>query len=66
MNQIRSSTELVQPQTAHKDFKYVTPQVGTVLVLLYETLDIGKDFEKFREKLKGYTERNFDNAKYVI
>ena len=53
------------PQIAHKDFKYVTPQVGTVLGLLYETLDTGKAFEKFREKLKDYTERKFDNAKYV-
>ena len=47
----------MQPQTAHKDFKYVTPQVGTVLDLLYETLDTGKAFEKFRDKLMDYTER---------
>ena len=29
-------------------------------------LDIGTDFEKFGEKLKGYVERKFDNAKYVM
>ena len=56
----------MQPQTAHKYFKYVTPHVGTVLGLLYETLDIVTALEKFRDKLKDYTVRKFDNVKYVI
>ena len=56
----------MQLQIAHKYFKYDTPHVGTVLGLLYETLDTGKAFENFRDKLKDYTDRKFDNANYVL
>ena len=31
-----------------------------------QKLDIGTAFEKLRENLKGYTERNLGNAKYVM
>ena len=55
----------MQLQTAHKDFKFVTPQVGNLLDLLYETLDIVTALEKFRDKLKDYTERKSENVKYV-
>ena len=49
-----------------KYFKGDTPEVGALLGLLYKKLDIGTAFEKFREKLKGYVERKFDNAKDVM
>ena len=31
-----------------------------------KTIDIGTAFDNFRDKQKGYVERKFDNAKYVI
>ena len=40
-----------------------TSEVGAVLGLLFEKLDIETDFDKFRDKLNGYAERNFDNVK---
>ena len=42
------------------------PEVGAVLGLLSKKIDIGMRFYKFREKLKGYTERKFDNVKDVM
>ena len=56
----------MQLQTAHRDFKGDTPEVGAALGLLSEKLDIGTDFDKFREKLKGYVERKFDNPKDLL
>ena len=54
----------MQLHTAHKYFKGDTREVGTVLGLLTEKIDIEMDFDKFKEKLKGYAERKFDNSKY--
>ena len=59
-------TELVQLHTAHRKFKGGTTELGAALGVLYEKLDIGTAFDKFREKLKGYVERNFENAKDVL
>ena len=59
-------TELVQLNPDHIYFKGDTPEVGAVLGLMSEKLDIGTDFDKFREKQKGYTERNFDNTKEIM
>ena len=33
---------------------------------MYEKLDIGTAFDRFREKLKGYVERKFDNSKDML
>ena len=65
-NQINRRTELVQLHIANRDFKDNTPEVRAVLGLLSKKLDIGTDFDKFREKLKGYVERKFENEKYVL
>ena len=56
----------MQLHTTHRHFKDYTPEVGAVLGLLYEKLYIGTYFDKFKEKVKGYVERKFDNAKYVL
>ena len=61
-----SKMELVQIHTAPRDFKGGTLELGAVLGLLSEKLDIGTDFDKLREKLNIYVERNFDNAKDVL
>ena len=66
VNQICRWKELIQLHKEHKYFKGDTPEVGALLGLLYKKLDIGTAFEKFREKLKGYVERKFDNAKDVM
>ena len=29
-------------------------------------IDIGTDYDSFREKLKGYVEINFNNTKYAL
>ena len=47
-------------------FKGDTQEVGAVLGLFSEKLDTGTAFDKYREKLKGYAERNIDNAKGVM
>ena len=59
-------TELFQLHTSHEGFKGNTTEVGNVICLISEKLDIGTAFDKFREKLKGYAERKFDNTKYVM
>ena len=59
-------TELVQLHTAHRKFKGDTTELGAALGVLYEKLDIGTAFDKFRQKLKGYVEIKFDNKKYVL
>ena len=41
-------------------------ELGAAIGLMYEKLDIGTAFDRFREKLKGYVERKFDNAKYLL
>ena len=56
----------MQLHTAHRDFKDGTPEAGAVLGLLSGKLDIGTDFDKFREKIRGYVETKFDNSKDVI
>ena len=33
---------------------------------MYEKVDVVRSFEKFREKLKGYVDRNIVNEKYVM
>ena len=58
--------ELVQLQTLNRYVKGDTLQVGTIIGLFSEKLDIGTAFDKFREKLKDYVEINFENAKYVL
>ena len=52
--------------TVHRYFKGCTPEVGAVLGLLSENLDIGTAFGKFTDNLKGYMERNIDKAKDVM
>ena len=37
-----------------------------VSLALVGSLDTGTDFYKFKDKLKGYSERKFDNAKNVM
>ena len=44
--------ELVQLHTANRYFKGDTPELGVVLGLLSQKLDIGKAFHKFRENQK--------------
>ena len=56
----------MQINIAHRYFKNDTPEDGTVLGLLFEKLDIGTAFYKFREKLKGYVDRRLDNSKDVM
>ena len=52
--------------TTHRDFKVKTPEIGAVLDLMSEKLDTGMDFDKFRETLKVYMERNIENLKDVL
>ena len=65
-NKSFSRTELVHIHTSNIYFKGDTPEVGSVLGLMSKKLYIGTSFDNFREKLKGYMERNFDNTKYVL
>ena len=65
-NQRHRRKELIQIHKVHRYFKANTKEVGSVLGLLSKELDIGTDFDKFREKLKGYTERNIENATYMM
>ena len=51
-NQSRRIMELVQLHTANRYFKGDTPELGVVLGLLSQKLDIGKAFHKFRENQK--------------
>ena len=53
VNQILRSTELVQLHITHRYFKDGTPEAGAVLGLLSGKLDIGTDFDKFREEIRG-------------
>ena len=52
--------------TPPRDFKGNTPEEGAEIGVLSKKKDIGTDFDKFREKQKGYVERKFDNAKDVM
>ena len=52
--------------STHRELKGNTREVGTIIGLFTEKLDIGRDFDKFREKLKGYVEIKFDNTKDVM
>ena len=65
-NQTRRRKELVHIHAVNIYFKGDTLEGGVVLGLLSKILDIGTSFETFRDKLKGYVQRKFDNAKYVI
>ena len=56
----------MQIHTVNIYFKGDTLEVGAILGLMPNHLYIGTDFGNFREKLKGYVERKFDNAKYVL
>ena len=56
----------MQLHTVHRYFKSDTTEVGAVLGLLYKEIDIGTYFDRFREKIKGYTERKFENANDMI
>ena len=47
-------------------FKGDTLEVGAVRGIMYEKLDTGTDFDKFRDKLKAYVEINLDNTKDVL
>ena len=58
--------ELFQIHIAHKYFKGITPEVGAVLSLLSEKLDIGTVFDNFLEKIKGYVERKIYDTKYLM
>ena len=52
-NQRLKRTELVNLHTEHRDFKGGTPEVGAAIGLMSKKIDIGTDFYRFREKLKG-------------
>ena len=52
--------------TTNRYFMGDTSEVGAVLGLLSKKIDIGTDFENFREKLRGCVERNFENEKDVL
>ena len=63
---INRRKKLVHIYTPQIYFKSDSPEVGAVLGLLSEKLDIETFFDKFREKLKGYVDRKLKNSKYVI
>ena len=56
----------MQIHTAHRYFKSGTLEIGTVLGAMNKKIDIGTVFDNFRDKLKGYLERNLYNATYVM
>ena len=66
VNEICRRVEQVKLHTEKGYFKGDKPEVGAVLGLLSKKLDIETNFDKFREKLKGYVEINLDNEKDVL